>query len=471
MNPLNPILIVDNSEDILHTLTRLFQHAGLTNIMSCHDSREVINIISSNQISVLILDLIMPHVSGEDILENISVNYPDIPVIVLTGSHDIRTAVRCMKTGVVFDYVTKKFDIDRLISSVNHALQFRELRQENTSLKQLIMSHPLQKPEVFAEIKTKDRTMLSIFRYIESVAPSSHPVLITGETGTGKELFARAVHDVSGRTGKMITVNVAGFDDNMFSDTLFGHVKSAFTGADTIRGGLVEQAAGGTLFIDEIGDLSLQSQVKLLRFIQDGEYLPLGSDKFKKSDARIIAATNRDIYKLNAENKFRNDLIYRLKTHNFDIPPLRERKGDIPMLVNYFAEKESQALGKNKLKIPAMLIPLLESYFFPGNVRELKSMIFDAVGRARTENLPLNLIRPAEQKRSTKETDIFVSLEELPTIKEATNWLIDEAMKRSLGNQSVAARTLGITQPALSSRMKKKREENGSAKNNFRTPE
>ncbi|MCP4111183.1 MAG: sigma-54-dependent Fis family transcriptional regulator [Desulfobacteraceae bacterium] len=456
MNPLNPILIVDDSKDILYTLTNLFKEAGLTNTIACHDSRKVTNIVSANPISVLILDIMMPHVSGEDILENISTHYPDIPVIVLTGSQDTQTAVRCMKAGA-FDYVIKKFDIDRLISSVNHALQFRELRQENTSLKQLIMSQALQKPEAFAEIKTKDGTMLSIFRYIESVAPSSHPVLITGETGTGKELFAQAVHDASGRTGKMITVNVAGFDDNMFSDTLFGHVRSAFTGADTVRGGLVEQATGGTLFIDEIGDLSLPSQVKLLRFIQDGEYLPLGSDKFKKSDARIIAATNRDLYKLHTENKFRNDLIYRLKTHSFNIPPLRERKGDIPMLVNYFVEKESEALNKNKLKIPAMLIPLLEFHSFPGNVRELEAMIFDAVSRAGTENLPLDLIKSAEQDLPINGTDFFVSLKKLPTIKQATNWLIDEAMRRSSGNQSVAAKTLGITQPALSSRMKKKK--------------
>ncbi len=459
MKPLIPILIVDDSEDILITMTSLFQEAGLTNIISCHDSREAMNIISSNQISVLILDLMMPYVSGEDILKNISVNYPDIPVIVLTGSQDIQTAVRCMKTGA-FDYVIKKFDIDRLISSVTHALKIRELRQENTSLKQHIMTQSLQKPKAFAQIKTKSKTMLSIFQCIESIALTSHPVLITGETGTGKELFAQAVHDVSGRTGKMINVNVAGFDDNVFSDTLFGHAKGAFTGADTIRGGLAEQAAGGTLFIDEIGDLSLPSQVKLLRFIQNGEYLPLGSDKLKRSNARIIAATNRDLYKLHTENKFRNDLMYRLKTHSFNIPPLRERKGDIPILVNYFVEKEAEELGRKKLKIPAMLIPLLETYSFPGNVRELEAMIFDAVSRAQTGSLPLDLIKPAEQIRPINGMNFYAGLKELPTIKETTDWLVDEAVKRALGNQSVAARTLGITQPALSSRMKKKKETN-----------
>ncbi len=458
MKPLNPILIVDDSEDILITLTSLFQEAGLTNIISCHDSREVMNIISSNQISVLILDLMMPYVSGEDILKNISINYPDIPVIVLTGSQDIQTAVRCMKTGA-FDYVIKKFDIDRLISSVTHALKIRELRQENTSLKQHIMTQSLQKPKAFAQIKTKSKTMLSIFQCIESIALTSHPVLITGETGTGKELFAQAVHDVSGRTGKMINVNVAGFDDNVFSDTLFGHAKGAFTGADTIRGGLAEQAAGGTLFIDEIGDLSLPSQIKLLRFIQNGEYLPLGSDKLKRSNARIIAATNRDLYKLHTENKFRNDLMYRLKTHSFNIPPLRERKGDIPILVNYFVEKEAEELGRKKLKIPAMLVPLLETYPFPGNVRELEAMIFDAVSRAQTGSLPLDVIKPAEQIRPINGMNFYAGLKELPTIKETTDWLVDEAVKRALGNQSVAAKTLGITQPALSSRMKKKRDE------------
>lgn len=214
--------------------------------------------------------------------------------------------------------------------------------------------------------------MRRIFRYMEAVAASDQPVLVTGETGVGKEMVVRALHDASHRKGQFIAVNVAGLDDQAFSDTLFGHTRGAFTGADQAREGLVAKAAGGTLFLDEIGDLQLPSQIKLLRLLQEREYYPLGSDNGKKSDARIVVATNRDLKQMMEGNSFRSDLYYRLKTHRIQVPPLRDRLEDMPLLVNHFLDEAAAAIGKSRPVTPVELNGYLAAYSFPGNIRELK---------------------------------------------------------------------------------------------------
>ncbi|MDZ7767137.1 MAG: sigma 54-interacting transcriptional regulator [Melioribacteraceae bacterium] len=214
---------------------------------------------------------------------------------------------------------------------------------------------------------------------MEAIAKTNLPVLITGETGTGKELIANAIHKVSGRKGELVPVNVAGVDDNLFSDTLFGHKKGAFTGAEIERKGLIERAEDGTLFLDEIGDLNIESQVKLLRLLQEGQFYPLGSDIAKLSNARIIVATNRSIKSLQSSNTFREDLYYRLRSHHINIPPLRERKKDIPYLIDFFLIRAAKELGKTKPRPPKELYTLLSNYHFPGNIRELEGIIYDAV--------------------------------------------------------------------------------------------
>lgn len=316
----------------------------------------------------------------------------------------------------------------------------------------------------FSRIITADPEMLSVFHDVESVAQSLQPVLITGETGVGKELVARCIHEVSGLKGNMVIVNVAGLDDNMFSDTLFGHAKGAFTGADQVRNGLVEQAAGGTLFLDEIGDLSPASQVKLLRLLQEGEYLPLGADEPRYTDAYILAATNEDLWGLQRAGRFRKDLNFRLRTHHIHIPPLRERPDDIPLLVDHFLEEAAQVLKKKKPRYPEELHTLLKTYSFPGNIRELRAMIFDAMSRHKSRTLSLKVFNAhiargredatVAEKPEADESSPFAFFREIPTIRQATQMLIAEAMKRADGNQSVAARMLGISQPALSKRLK-----------------
>ncbi|NIY18432.1 MAG: AAA domain-containing protein, partial [Nitrospinaceae bacterium] len=260
---------------------------------------------------------------------------------------------------------------------------------ENSLLREHLLSSELLHPEAFADIVTADKTMHALFQYIEAVSTTPQPILITGETGAGKELIARSIHDVSKRRGKYVPVNIAGLDDNVFSDTLFGHVRGAFTGADKKRDGLIEQAAGGTLFLDEIGDLNASSQVKLLRLLQEREYFPLGSDTPRRTDARIIVATNRDLQKMQKEGEFREDLYFRLRSHLIRLPPLRERLDDLPLLVDHFLTRAAEGLGRKKPTVTAELFQLLSTYPFPGNVRELEAMIFNAVSTHTSGTLDL----------------------------------------------------------------------------------
>jgi DNA-binding NtrC family response regulator len=421
-------------------------------------------IFSSQEIEVMLLDLSMPYVSGEELLSMVTRDFPEVPVIVITGSNDVDTAVRCMKSGA-FDYMVKPVEKSRLISGVKRAIEIRELQRENKWLRAQVLSDRLEHPEVFSEIITNSPAMKSIFQYIEAISLSPQPVLITGETGVGKELVARAIHRLSRRAGAFVPVNIAGLDDNVFADTLFGHRKGAFTGADQTRSGLVEQAAGGTLFLDEIGDLNPASQVKLLRLSQDGEFFPLGSDVAKRSDARVLVATNQDLEALQSSGRFRKDLFYRLCAHHVHLPPLRERREDLPLLTDYFLETASQTLGKKKPTPPGELFALLSTYHFPGNLRELQSMILDAVSSHKSGKLSMEVFKSyIRQKHPTFDVDSKqlpsgqVSLlsfsEQLPTFKQAEQSLISEAMKRAKGNQAIAAQMLGITRQALNKRLK-----------------
>jgi DNA-binding NtrC family response regulator len=365
-----------------------------------------------------------------------------------------------------FDYILKPVEKSRLIGGVKRAVELRELQRENQLLKAQVLSDKLEKPEAFSEIITTSAAMRAIFRYIEAIAGSPRPVLITGETGVGKELVARAVHTLSNRSGAFVPVNVAGLDDPVFADTLFGHKKGAFTDAREARKGLIERAAGGTLFLDEIGDLRLTSQVKLLRLLQEGEFFPMGSDVAKRSDARIVVATNQDLDALQSSGQFRKDLYYRLCDHQIHIPPLRQRREDLTVLVAHFLDKAAKALSKKKPTPPEELITLLSTYHFPGNIRELESMVFNAVSSHTSGKLSMDAFKshivkklPGSNMDSTalispKGTQVSFS-DQLPTLKQIEQMLIDEALKRSNGNQSIAALSLGISRQALNKRLKK----------------
>ncbi|HKK90632.1 MAG TPA: sigma 54-interacting transcriptional regulator, partial [Desulfobacteraceae bacterium] len=381
----------------------------------------------------------------------------------------------------------------------------------------------------FKKIITRNSKMQSIFQYIESVAPTAQPVFITGETGTGKDLIAKAIHDLSRKKGEFIKINTAGLDDAMFSDTLFGHAKGAYTGAETARSGLVERAGRGTLFLDEIGDLSLTSQVKLLGLIQDRCYMRIGEDKTRYTDTRIVAATNLSTGELNNREKFRKDLYFRLMTHHIHLPALRNRKDDLELLFRHFIKKAAKETNKKEPAGHENIVTLLRDYPFPGNVRELEAMVFDAVSTSRDNSLDLETFRrhmrafsfeddPAadnqnhpkgshsdnepppgnhpkqpsggldnndaftdrnHSKKPAGEPDshhpeqgagelkkksaipwtdstrsLFSRADHLPTLKTATDLLVKEAIKRTQGNQSEAARILGISRQALNKRLK-----------------
>ena len=319
-------------------------------------------------------------------------------------------------------------------------------------------SAQVKKPSAFKNIITQDSQMHAIFHYVEAVAPSPQPVLIFGETGVGKELIGQCIHHLSGRKGKLVKVNVAGLDDNVFSDTLFGHVPGAFTSARNARPGLILKASGGTLMLDEIGDLALSSQVKLLRLLQEGDYLALGSDITRHSDTRIIASTNQDLWALEKQGKFRKDLIYRLSTHTLTIPPLRERLLDLPLLLDRFICQAADELDKPVPDIPKSLIETMETYPFKGNIRELKSMVYDAMSRYQGGSISADLFKGFVHTGSGGK-QAMSSDPGLPTLKQAANALVEKAMAHTGGNQSAAAKILGISQQALSKRLQKLREE------------
>jgi len=289
-----PVILVDDEVQALNSFELTLRSANMNHFLRVQDSREVMDLLCGQEVEVMLLDLRMPHVSGDELLPKIIDGYPEIPVIIITAANDVDTAVKCMQLGA-FDYIVKPVEKSRLISAVKRAVDLRHLQRENRMLKAHVLGDTLQNPGAFAEIITASTAMRAIFQYVEAIGASPRPVLITGETGVGKELMARAVHAVSRRQGAFVPVNVAGLDDNVFADTLFGHKKGAFTDAQEPRNGMIEQASGGVLFLDEIGDLSTVSQVKLLRLLQDGEFFPLGSDMAKRTDARIVVATNQDL--------------------------------------------------------------------------------------------------------------------------------------------------------------------------------
>ncbi len=455
------LLLVDDEPSFLRSMSLTLERYGLNNLITCADPRQVQNIMAEETIGLVLLDLTMPVLSGQELLTWLNEEYPDVCVIIFSGINQVDAAVDCVKRGA-FDYIVKTTDQEQILEAIKRAIHTQELSLENQALRAQLLSQDLDQADCFTDFITADPKMMSTFRYLESISNSNQPVLITGESGVGKELIAGAIHELSGRNGPLVTVNVAGLDDNIFSDTLFGHAKGAFTGADKVRSGLVESAAGGTLFLDEIGDLSPTSQIKLLRLLQEGEYYPIGSDRPKRIQARVIVATHQDLVAQQQEGNFRKDLYYRLRTHMVRIPPLRERLNDLPLLIDHFVRSASEELQRSPVSVPAMLITQLQGYEFPGNVRELRALIFDAVSQSDEEELSLkpfqSLIGPPKAEL-TKQKLSFPADEPLPTLTQLNKLLVEEAMGRANHNQSLAARMLGISQPALSKRIKNMKEE------------
>lgn len=458
------ILVVDDEVGALDGVRLNLRAAGFSNILVCSDGRQVAGLLQEKSIELLLLDLVMPHIRGEVILEQALQAMPQLPVVVMTAEYDVRTAVRCMKLGAA-DYLTKPVHADLLIATVEKVLETSALRQEAATLRSNYFKQKLRDPKAFAPIITADPSMLRIFTYLEAASKGFQPVLISGQTGTGKELMARALHESSGRQGPFVAVNVAGLDDEMFSDTLFGHVPGAFTGAVGSRKGMIEAAGSGTLFLDEIGDLSEASQVKLLRVLQEREYQPLGSDTPRPLRARVVAATNREAASL------RTDLYYRLRSYHITMPPLCERAGDLRTLLEHFVRLAAEDLGIAVPSYPPTLPALLDTYRFPGNIRELQAMVFHAVAQQQHGQLSLGAFSEAMEPGQRRAPPSSGSVERLLAEDANGNSLLQPDDLERVERQNImralekthwkvagehgAAALLGLRPSTLASKMKK----------------
>ena len=463
-SPAFTILLVDDEEAFLSAAAFALKREGWTNVETISDSRKVIKRLERGGCGVLVLDMTMPYISGKQLLEVVSQDYPDIEVFMVTAVNDVQSAVECMKLGAR-DYILKPLEQDQLLSAVRRAIESKMLLAETAALKGQLLNGMVHHPGAFAPIVTNNSMMHNLFKYVEVIAGSDVPVLITGETGTGKELMAKAIHLLSGRKGKCVSVNVAGIDDTVVADTLFGHLRGAFTGADRSRKGLIEEAVHGTLFLDEIGDLRAESQTKLLRLLQEGTFHPLGSDTSLSSSARLVFATNRELRSLMQAGAFRHDLYYRLQAHEVVIPPLRERLDDIRLLAHTFIDEACEKFGKRRPHINPELFPLLSTYSWPGNIRELKGILFDALSRNETDTLSLKYLKEKLKGLRGDSPRVSASIEgkpekkvtfstSLPTAQELELMLIKEAFQRTQGNKSQTADLIGLARATVIKRLK-----------------
>lgn len=448
------ILIIDDDEIIRKSCEKVLAPEGYLTV-TAETGKDGLKLLSKKNFDLVLTDLRMPDMNGIDVLKKIKEVWPDIEVIVITGYGTIKSAIDAIRYGA-YDYVEKPFAPEELLNVVRRSLERRNLMIENTRLKQEVKA--LYRIE---NIVGTSKAIQRVFNLIATVAPTEGTVLITGESGTGKELVARAIHYNSPRReGPFIVVDCGTIPDNLMEAELFGYIKGAFTGATETHRGLIEIATKGTLFFDEIGNLSPGLQAKLLRLIQEKEFRPIGGRELIKADIRIIAATNKDLLLLVKEGAFREDLFYRLNVFPIHIPPLRERKEDISALANHFLRKYSKDSGKNISYISAEAMKELFLYDWPGNVRELENVIHRAVILCRGDTL-----RP-EDIVITKTNDVMIpkNLKELKEIKRRLkarsiegierSFILD-ALSRNNWNISKAAEEVGMQRTNFHSLMRK----------------
>lgn len=367
------ILIVDDEPNFLILLDRTLQDEGYQ-IVKTEKSQEALSAMESQTFDLVITDLAMPDIDGIELMQRIKKIYPSLPFIIITGVGTVEKAVEAMKQGA-YDFITKPFELDLIHTNVKRALEYGELHRELNYLRKEI-----QDKYIFSNIIAKTKSMQNIFKLIEQVADSTATVLIQGESGTGKELLARAIHFRSSRKNKpFLAIDCNALSEPLLESELFGHTKGAFTGAIHARRGLFEEASEGTIFLDEVGDIPLSTQSKLLRVIQEREVKPVGSNFITKVDVRIITATNKDLKELIQKQSFREDLYYRIAVVPIYLPPLRERKEDIPLLSVHFIKKYNDLTKKkiNGLSREALLA--LSQHDWPGNVRELENILERAI--------------------------------------------------------------------------------------------
>lgn len=458
-----PIVIVDDEKEMLQYYELFFKLNKIKNYKLFSSSAKFISELTTFEPSVAFLDIRMPDYDGEEVLKEIRKKYQDTAVFIISATQDIDTAVRCIQSGAQ-DYIVKPIDKNRFLASIATGSDIFRIKKELNKTREELEKLSLKNNLCKSKIITQSPAMEDVIRYVLSIAESDFPVLITGETGTGKELVAETLYNFSKNQEGFIPVNISAYDENMFNDAVFGHVKGAFTGANKDRTGLLGSAGKGIVFLDEIGDLPESAQIKLLRVLQNREYTPLGSDTPLKTEARIIAATNANLRKKVETGAFREDLFYRLSAHVIEIPPLRERKNDIDLLFNYFYRSLLEKMGCEGPDVPHHLMNSLKHHRFSGNVRELQALVQDYVFMFRdreTNKQSINRflnrhnIMPVADR--SKYDNSFSYDGYFPSLKEMETLLIDQAIARVKGNQSKAAAMLGITRQALNKRLIQKK--------------
>src|SRR5690349_11805819 len=451
----NPsILVVDDEEIMREILETLLSREGYS-VRVAASGAEGVELARSVPFDAVIVDVMMPGMDGMAVLEELKKLDDDLPVIMITAFASVENAITAMKRGA-FDYITKPFKNDEVLVVIRNAVERRQLIAENTALKQNLQAQTHN----FAGIIGRSPKMKQVFDLIIQAAPSRSTMLITGESGTGKELVARAIHTHSSRPDRaFVPVNSGNLPPELLESTLFGHVKGAFTGAVYPKKGLLDLADKGTIFFDEIGNIPLETQAKLLRVIQEREFMRLGGMETIKVDARIVAATNCDLKQMVEDGRFREDLYYRLHVINVYLPPLRERKEDIPVLAHHFLEKYAEENHKRGIELSSEALDLLADYDWPGNVRELENVIERAVVLCPGTRINADLI--PENVRSSPSFQIprFVVPPEGISFKDViTNVekrLIESTLEAAGGVQKRAAELLKIKPTTLNEMIKR----------------
>jgi len=436
----SPLLVVDDDTSFLAVVEATLVSAGLPTPTLISDSRDVMEFVKTHQFHVVLLDLVMPHVPGMEILKQIKEDFPSIECIITTAVDDVASAVEAMRYGA-FDYLVKPIEKERLVIVVDRALERYSLKYSIALLGKSPPFSDLKNPQVFKDMVAKDERMIQIFHQVEVVAPTDYNVLITGETGTGKEMLAQIIHALSNRSGEsFVPVNMGSLSSTLFDDEFFGHEKGAFTGAQTGRGGFLESAQHGTLYLDEITELDAGLQGKILRVIEERELYRLGSTKMRAVKVRFIASSNRGLEREMNEGRFRKDLFYRLTAFRIHIPPLRERREDILPLAAHFLQSYSRHHHKKIDSLAPDLARRLLNYSFPGNVRELRNIIAEAVLLEKEKTLTLSSVRGLMPFSVSEEEDKDSPL----TLADLERQQILRVVEMTGGNRTKAAKMLGI---------------------------
>ncbi len=447
MNNSIRILIVDDERIALKNLEHVMKKEEY-DVVSTQSGQNALKLLEEQQFDVILTDLKMEKVDGMQVLKKSKELYPDSEVIIITGFATLDSAVKGMKHGA-FYYIAKPFKLDEVRQVVKEAVEKIHLKNENRQLREQLESY---KGKV--KIITQNTAMMRLLDTARQIAPTDCNVLLSGESGTGKELFARLIHIESKRSeGTFFAINCGAFTEELLANELFGHEKGAFTNASAMKNGLIEMASGGTLFLDEVTEMTPSMQVKLLRVIQEREVLRVGATKPIKVDVRFIAATNRDIHDVIKSGSFRQDLYFRLNVVSLHIPPLSERKDDIPLLCYYFLTKYSTLMKKDVSDISADVMELLSNYDFPGNVRELENIIERGVALAGS-----NTIEISGLPDDLKELNIKIFRKKggkIPSLEDQERDYITWVLTEFGGNRTLAAQTLGIDRVSLWRKLKK----------------